>query len=117
MTSKEINDRIDELSLRDDRIYESILGEKLIPYIGWFWRTVDFDKDYCWLGIIPNEGNSGAKKPLIGFMVNNKWDYDSIKVHGDLWTSIKDAIITAILSENPEDFKYVDELIQSACEN
>lgn len=39
---------------------------KRIPYIGWFWRLVDFDRR-----IVPI-GDCGE---FVGFMENNKWDY------------------------------------------
>ncbi|GAG80631.1 unnamed protein product, partial [marine sediment metagenome] len=41
---------------------------KIVPYIGWFWRVVPFNEKKLTLGSIP----SG----FIGFMENNKWDYD-----------------------------------------
>jgi hypothetical protein len=40
---------------------------KRIPYIGWYWRYVNFSRPTS----IPI-GNCGA---FIGFMANNKWDY------------------------------------------
>lgn len=67
MTSDEINQRIHEIC--DDETFappELARHGKTIPYIGWFWRDVDFDKritlGYC-----------GS---FIGFMENNKWDHD-----------------------------------------
>ena len=38
---------------------------KSIPYIGWFWRYVDFSQDI-------DIGNCGD---FVGFMVVNKWDH------------------------------------------
>ena len=49
-----------------DNEEHEIEGGKCIPYIGWFWRTVDFES-----GSVPI-GNCGS---FIGFMENNKWDY------------------------------------------
>lgn len=40
---------------------------KRVPYVGWFWRFVDFSR----LDRIPI-GDCG---PFIGFMENNKWGY------------------------------------------
>lgn len=40
---------------------------KRIPYIGWFWRDVEFSK--------PMEIPIGDCEGFIGFMVKNKWDY------------------------------------------
>lgn len=39
---------------------------KRVPYIGWFWRDVDFAREYYVIG------NCGQ---FIGFMENNKWGY------------------------------------------
>ena len=41
---------------------------KRVPYIGWYWRHINFSD----LSDIPI-GNCGD---FIGFMANNKWDYD-----------------------------------------
>lgn len=41
---------------------------KVIPYIGWIWRGVPFDEKKLTLGSIPGG--------IIGFMENNKWEYD-----------------------------------------
>jgi hypothetical protein len=41
--------------------------EKLIPYMGWFWRHVTFSN--------PTRIPIGRCDDYIGFMENNKWDY------------------------------------------
>ena len=41
-------------------------AEKLIPYMGWFWRDVSFSK------LIISIGKCDS---FVGFMENNKWDY------------------------------------------
>lgn len=41
--------------------------EKRVPYIGWFWRKVEFSH--------PDQIPIGDCGSFIGFMVNNKWDY------------------------------------------
>lgn len=43
---------------------------KPIPYVGWFWRSVDFNHPIS-LGIVPDTPFG----ELVGFMENNKWDY------------------------------------------
>ncbi len=43
-------------------------GEKRIPYMGWFWRDVDF-----WSRRIP----LGFGQSLVAFMEKNKWDHYS----------------------------------------
>ncbi len=69
MTSDELNRAIAELC-NDEQYKVRGLEDtgKCIPYIGWYWRYVDFD-DYPYMfGIIPGE--------FKGFMENNKWGYD-----------------------------------------
>lgn len=39
---------------------------KRVPYIGWFWRNVDFSR---------KELPIGDTGEFIGFIANNKWDY------------------------------------------
>jgi hypothetical protein len=107
MTSKEINDKISELDLLENKIYESCIGGKIIPYIGWFWRNVDWDKERYWLGILEDED-----EVKIGFMENNKWDYAYVEASPEKCKEIKEAILIALDSLNPNDFKIIDDLIQ-----
>lgn len=112
MTSKQLNDRIRELEDIDPRPYESVLGDKLVPYIGWVWRAVDFDDDYYFFGVVP-AGVEDNLTNLVGFMENNKWNYRSIRVDGEIWVSIKLALAKALTTVEPADFKAVDDIIQS----
>lgn len=41
--------------------------EKRVPYIGWFWRHIEFSN--------PKQIPIGDCGEFIGFMANNKWDY------------------------------------------
>lgn len=47
--------------------------DKRVPYIGWYWRSVDFASDEPYIPI----GHCGE---FIGFMENNKWDYPERKM-------------------------------------
>lgn len=98
----------------EGKIYESPLGEKLIPYIGWFWRKVDFDWPNCTLGILPSlsgpyEENLTDK---VGFMQNNKWGYKEFEVNGDQWKYLVEHIKTALQSKKADDFKIVYDYMQ-----
>lgn len=115
MDSKEMNKAIHELEDDlDNSIYESCIGEKLIPYIGWFWRPVDFDSDNCWLGILPIYDEDGESNDTVkvGFMVKNKWFYDKFMVDGDEWQILKTIIGNALRKQTSENFKEVDEYMQ-----
>jgi hypothetical protein len=88
VTSKELNDAIREVCDRDDLQIE---GGKCIPYIGWYWREVDFDAETARFGVIPPEEEGGA--PFVGFMENNKWDYDYTReTTPEEWKEIKDLL-------------------------
>lgn len=119
MDSKKINEIIRKMDdeNNDSPIYESSIGGKIIPYIGWFWREVDFDNTEVFLGVLPKlKGNSiegGTDRPLVGFMENDKWGYLSFKVDGDAWMELKRLIVSAISTEEKEDFKKVDDFMQS----
>lgn len=117
MNSKEINDEICKLDDVDPPIYESCIGKKLIPYIGWFWRTVNFDTNTYSLGVIPPYGNDGDidsnDSYKVGFMENNKWDYNEFKIGKVEWGILKHLITTALIDKTKEAFKAVDDYMQS----
>lgn len=62
-----INDALGELSGKGDEY--SVVGledtGKALPFIGWYWRNVDFDEPIT----------LGDCKMFTGFMENNKWGY------------------------------------------
>lgn len=141
MTSDEINAAIIELDADENRPYRSCIGQKIIPYIGWYWRTVYFDDTSAGygLGVIPahtGEGNDNwkndimsaalramnppNKKPLVGFMENNKWGYPTIHLNSEEWEQLKRLIVEAVESvktlphaECVQKFRAVDEYMQS----
>lgn len=65
MDSAQLNEAIEKLS--DNESFADNHG-KVIPYIGWYWREVDFNKPITL-------GHCGY---FAGFMENNKWDYPEI---------------------------------------
>ena len=64
---------------------------KVVPYIGWFWRTVDFDAPICLADPTAGgqllsafdsiEERDGDVPPWVGFCQNNKWDYDMFRLN------------------------------------
>lgn len=106
MNSQEINNKIGKICDKEDF---QIAGGKCIPYIGWFWREVDFDSDKCYIGIIPN----GFK----GFMESNKWGYDGFYVTGDGWDKLKDLLYNVIKCSSKESTKILWDFIQNLEEN
>lgn len=49
---------------------------KRVPYIGWYWRSVDFASPEPYIPI----GHCGE---FVGFMENNKWDYPQRSLEPD----------------------------------
>lgn len=115
MNSKELNERIAAIC-DDDTHYEAFCG-KAIPYIGWWWREVDFDRGSCLLGIIPSgtEDISGGanERPLVGFMSRNKWGYDYAHCDGGDWIEIKRLLEAAVTDTCRATLQAVDDEIQS----
>jgi hypothetical protein len=101
MNSEEMNEKIAALDG---------LGGKNIPYLGWFWRTVDFDAQTCYLGVCENED---GEPYYIGFMQNNKWGYDEILCDEEAFTDLKQKITTALKTDNEEDFIIVQQTMQN----
>jgi hypothetical protein len=62
--------------------------DKRIPYIGWFWRDVDFASREPYIPI----GNCGE---FIGFMENNKWDYPQRRLTPDEVKQVVDIVCEA----------------------
>lgn len=83
MNNDELNSKIEEIC--DDETLLNI-GEsgKSIPYIGWFWRWVDFDEPTITIG------NCGE---FNGFMENNKWGYNSLEIGSK---EVKDLMIDIV---------------------
>ncbi len=113
MTSDQMNEIIRKWD-EDDMPYESF-GGKAMPYIGWFWRSVDFDSDHIWLGIIPvYEGTlDDNDERRSGFMQNNKWDYESYKIEGEVWQNIKNLIKITCEEPTYNNLKAIDDAIQT----
>ena len=76
MTSEELNDKLRDLSDEGDIYGPKGLESsgKAIPYYGWFWRTVDFDRP---IRLAYADGSGGDDVPSwVGFCEKNKWNYE-----------------------------------------
>ena len=109
MNSNELNERI--AAICDGDIHYEAFGGKAIPYIGWFWREINFDRETGLLGVIP--GKEAGGKPLVGFMSRNKWSYDYIHCDGEDWAEIKRLLEAAVTDTCRETLQAVDDKIQS----
>lgn len=116
MNSKELNEKIAKIC-DDTKLYEAF-GGKSIPYIGWYWRTVNFDsKDYHF-GILPYEGTLDDNDIVkVGFMENNKWDYHYIYCPPEKWKKIKTLLEIAVTKPTTNKLRKLDKEIQSLLED
>jgi hypothetical protein len=121
MNNKNLNNLI-EIICDDSSEYESF-GGKSIPYIGWGWREVNFDsKDYDF-GILPYQGYGATietgfinlqSTPImkLGFMENNKWDYDYHHCNEKDWKEIKKLLNLVVIYPFHFMLKALDDKIQ-----
>lgn len=113
MNSAELNAKIQELDNQEPSSFDAFGGSgKPVPYIGWYWRDVDFDRDECWFGVIP-AGADGNSKPLVGFMENNKWGYGYLLAQGETWQNIRALLEKAVRNPTPETLTALNDAIQA----
>jgi len=113
VTSDELNEAISAIC-DDNSLYEAF-GGKCIPYIGWFWRRVNFDQpDHEFGVLLPNTSESDPNPVArVGFMENNKWDYDYVYCPHDKWVEIKELLEAAVMSPSHGSLRAADRAIQA----
>lgn len=111
MNSQELNARIREFDDHPEKCGGfDAFGGKPIPYVGWFWREVDFDREgtFCF-GVIPACDGDGD---LVGFMQDNKWGYPYVVAEPGQWEKIKALVVAAVSEPAAEKFEAVNDAIQ-----
>jgi len=73
-----------------DDDYADILNGKRIPYMGWFWRHLEFSDGHLPLGF--DQG-------YVGFMANNKWDHHERNTTPEEFSKIMGFIDDAMVAE------------------
>lgn len=117
MTSQELNAALAEFDLQTSNTpYEELwakwdelnLDGLPVPFMGWFWRHVDFDRA-C------EKGYSFGVDPRgrVAFMESNKWGFATVKATPQQMQEIRAAIEKAITSKQVEDFLAVHRLLQA----
>jgi hypothetical protein len=111
----------------EEKPYEAF-GGKAFPYLGWYWRQVDFDQPDYEFGVLPvfKDEFLGPKggtivleendKLRLGFMENNKWDYACHYCGPKAWQEIKRLLEIAVKDPTHDTLKAVDDKIQSLLE-
>lgn len=116
MESAELNRRIEELEESDPKPFIAF-GGKAIPYIGSFWRQFDFDTHSPTLGVIPpgpEELDPQREHPaLVGFMVNNKWDYPRIGLSAEEWAELRRLLEEAVTVHSRVALKAFNDYVQA----
>ena len=115
LTSEELNEKIFDLDGREDLPYIAF-GGKAVPYIGWYWRQVYFDVEVDYqFGVMPEYdlGIESNAKVRVGFMENNKWGYGYVRCPAEDFVKIRRLLETAVLDPTHDNFKAVDDKIQS----
>lgn len=108
--SNKLNEKL--LSICDESKqygYEAF-GGKAIPYLGWWWRPVAFDRDDCLFGVVYEGGTR-----RVGFDESGKdfGQVDYINVAGDRWRVIKRLVIDVARRPCAESLRAVNEAIQA----
>jgi hypothetical protein len=114
-SSEELNQKIRELD--DNAEIGKLAGEmepneKVIPYIGWYWRNVSFDGSRYALGVIP-AGAEGLEQNYVGFMENNKWYYPYIFLSEEQTVELRKLIEVVVEKPNKETLTKLHKWMQS----
>jgi hypothetical protein len=105
MRNSTLNKKIEAL---DDQAYlYQVAGlaqhGKTIPYLGWYWREVDFSKPVTL-------GDGGS---FIGFMENNKWGYPEWQATKEQSQAIRAMLEDAVTVPTTEKLQAVFDYIQT----
>jgi hypothetical protein len=116
LTSKALNEAIRKVEARADYYGGPMAkGDKAFPYIGWFWRDVDFDKrivlGYC--NASDDIGGVNRMEPFVGFMETNKWGYDEWYATEDQSARIRELAENAALDPCPARLQAVYDYMQT----
>lgn len=118
MTSEEINKFFDTVNEEDFHVWGLKDSGKCIPYIGWYWRNVDFDSPitvgHLMCGSTVRNGvilESGGDWK--GFMENNKWGYDEWKASNEESSMIRSLCEEAAATPCNEAFQKLFDYFQT----
>ncbi len=86
---------------------------KAIPYIGWYWRDVDFNDEII-LGYCPPVMTFLEQNPgFVGFMENNKWGYDQWTITEEQADRLKGLLLVAVAYPTQEKLQAVFDYMQT----
>lgn len=103
MTSDELNDAIARLEDGEPIGAPELTGSgKVVPYVGWFWRTVDFDARIT----------LALCEEWAGFCEKNKWGYDEALLSVEASARVRAACETFVTTPAKESAAEVYATIQ-----
>ena len=76
MTSDELNSALSDLDDENLEVHGLDATGKSVPYIGWYWRYIDFDRPIPLARCQPDPAPFGSGTSFVGFIAKNKWGYD-----------------------------------------
>ncbi len=106
-SSDELNKKIEQSEDQHGEL--EVIGGKIIPYLGWYWRRVNFDSKTYNFGIIDDDPEG-----FVGFCENNKWNYpltDQLKP--EEWAQVRYLLERLVDNPNKETVKDLWDYIQS----
>lgn len=104
MTNEQLNETICGIENTGEYSVKGLSEHgKAFPYIGWYWREVDFDKPFVL-------GDCGS---FIGFMENNKWGYPQWLVTLEQATEIKRQLLELAVTPTDEALQAFHDYIQT----
>lgn len=109
MTSEELNAAILALDEGDFDVPGLAGTGKSVPYIGWFWRTVDFDRP---IRLGRGEGGGPDVPRWAGFMENNKWDYPERRLTAEQSAELRRACEAAVVAASSDGLTELFKTIQ-----
>lgn len=109
ITDKALNARLAALDGGGYTVHGLEDTGKCIPYVGWFWRNVDFSRPVHLY--MPSEPGFDVPQ-FIGFMENNKWGYRTFACTQEQTDSIKALLVLAVSSPSDALFQAVFDYMQ-----
>jgi len=108
--------RIEDTMAKKDKWAIKGLEEtgKCIPYIGWYWRDVDWDASCITLGILPPCDNPlESTGGFIGFMENNKWGYEQFLITDEAKDGLRKMVEDTLIGQSNKKFQALFDYIQT----
>lgn len=99
ITSEEINAYFNSIDGVETELRMIGTTGKVVPYVGWYWRNVDFDKPF----VLYKPKVGGFDVPgWYGFMQNNKWGYSEVEPSAEDCLLIRAAAARLALEKSNE---------------